>query len=98
MFHSLRAEADRMAFARGAMIQLGTPEMLRIHEREDLEATDDDRRVNALVRDFLERWCHAYVRCRWEMKREVDMGDDVLQFFFSSKKEAVRFKLTWGGK
>lgn len=99
MFHSLKAESDRMAFERGAMVQLGLDEMRRIQENENLEDADDDRRLNFIVRDYLERWCHANVRCRWEMNREVaDVIGDVLQFSFSSKKEAVRFKLTWGGK
>lgn len=103
MFQSLRKEADRLAFEKGASVTLGTAEMLRIYENEGLPQHSDLRQLNFNVRDHLERWCHANIRCRWEMMRDIRLApdqasDDVLIFSFSSKKEAVRFKLTWGGK
>lgn len=103
MFNSLKQEAGRLAFERGASVTLGTAEMLRISSNENLEPHDDLRRLNFLVRNHLAQWCRDNITCRWELERDIAFepdtaSEDVLRFSFSRKRDAVRFKLTWGGK
>ena len=103
MFNALKQESNRLGFERGASVTLGTAEMLRISDNENLQQHDDLRHLNFLVRSFLEQWCRDNITCRWELERDIAFepdtaAEDILRFSFSRKREAVRFKLTWGGR
>ena len=103
MFQALKKQSDRIALDKGASVQLGMAEMLRIQEGEGLPAHIDDRNLNYIVRTYLSDWCANNIKGRWELMRDIDIqtdkaSEDVLIFTFANKREAVRFKLTWGGK
>lgn len=103
MFGALKKESDSIAFERGSSVTLGLAEIIRIRESEQLESTDSELRLNFIVRDYLSQWCRDNIKGRWELLRDIRMepgvnSEDVLIFKFTNRREAVRFKLTWGGQ
>ena len=102
MFGTLLKESDDVAFTKGAEVDIKVSSLLRIQEAEGLEKHRDLAQLFYVVRTFLEDWCRGNIKCKWRAHKEIiyppeESSEEVLRFAFVSRKEAVRFKLTWGG-
>lgn len=97
MFGVLRHEAERLALEGKPTMILMEAAQERIRMSEDLGDADDRYQLNALVRTHLEDWCTKYIKGKWGFTRELIDAQEALCFTFAKPKEAVRFKLTWGG-
>ena len=103
MFGVLRQESDSIALERGAQVDISMPNLLRIQEAEGLDKHTDLASLFFIVRTYLEDWCRANIKGVWRVDKEIIYPPDentetILRFQFSNKREAVRFKLTWGGR
>ena len=67
--------------------------ILRDTDDDELEEfkTDDDM---STVHYFLGNWCRKNIKCTFATKHE---GSELI-LYFKHSSEAVRFKLTWGGR
>jgi hypothetical protein len=82
--------------------------MLHIHKEhgDQMIQPADDLKATA-VYVFLQEWCRQQIKGGFAPRREVQSmnmiaggrGDDpCFTFLFKRSSEAVRFKLTWGGR
>jgi len=89
-------------------ITMGTMFHLFDQEREDMATPLDDLKSTSVLL-FLETWCKAHIKQGFAVKREpasltsfTQVGKDdnsaCLIFLFKLSSEAVRFKMTWGGR
>jgi len=90
--------ADEMAMNDSEIFMIKESHQQEIREQENLGDSEDRYRTNYLVRSFLSDWLHRYVKGRWELNRDIYEGEEVLVIRIQRKKDAVLFKLTWGGK
>jgi hypothetical protein len=103
VFDALKGESLDIALDKGADVYIGLETMLRISEQESLPQHNDLQHLFWLVRNHLEEWCRANIKGRFRAQRDLiyprnSSTEEVILFRFTMKSEAVRFKLTWGGK
>ena len=98
MFQSLKAASKSIALEGGSQVVIGEAAQWRICETEGLGPPADKHQANYHCRSFLYEWGSRNIKGTWAMDRDIENGEEILRLIFQRKKEAVRFKLTWGGR
>lgn len=108
MFHALTRANRAMQLESWTPVVIDMATMIHIHKTqgENMVQPADDLKSTA-VYIFLDSWCREHIHGGHAPRRELaslndfgsfKMDEPCLTFLFKHSSEAVRFKLTWGGR
>lgn len=93
MFKALRNFTEEQALAQGKALFLDNQALSALADERQILAEDSFERC-IVIRAQMEKWCKENLKCLFRVNYPELVS---IEIRFSDPREAMRFKLTWGG-